>query len=82
MWQVKDKALYREFIFKDFKQAFMFMQAVAPAAEEQNHHPCWQNKYNRVEIWLSTHEAGDSVTDKDRKLADAIDKIFEKSDYV
>jgi 4a-hydroxytetrahydrobiopterin dehydratase len=76
MWQEKDKQLYKEFKFKDFKQAFEFMTKVAQVAEQQNHHPKWQNEYNKVEIWLSTHEAG-GITDKDRTLAKEIDRIYE-----
>jgi 4a-hydroxytetrahydrobiopterin dehydratase len=77
MWQEKDGKLYREFKFDDFKQAFDFMRKVAGIAEEMNHHPTWTNTYNKVEIWLSTHSAGDTVTDKDRQLAEGIDKILE-----
>jgi ribonuclease HI/pterin-4a-carbinolamine dehydratase len=79
MWQEKDKALYREFKFGDFKQAFSFMQAVAVVAEKQKHHPRWQNEFNKVEIWLSTHESDGQITDKDHRLADTVDKIFTKS---
>lgn len=74
-WQEKDNALYRKYEFKDFKEAFVFMTQVAELAEAHNHHPRWTNVYNKVEIWLNTHDAGDIVTDKDRKLAEAIDKI-------
>ena len=76
MWQNKDRALYRQFEFTDFKRAFDFMTAVAEAAEAQKHHPRWLNEYNKVEIWLSTHDAGDRITGKDRKLAGAIDNIY------
>jgi 4a-hydroxytetrahydrobiopterin dehydratase len=51
------------------------MTRVAIEAEKMNHHPLWTNVWNRVEIWLSTHDAGDIVTDKDRKLSQKIDKI-------
>jgi 4a-hydroxytetrahydrobiopterin dehydratase len=74
-WQEKDNALYRKYEFKDFKEAFVFMSQVAELAETHNHHPRWTNVYNKVEIWLNTHDAGDVVTEKDHKLADAIDKI-------
>ncbi|HET9722033.1 MAG TPA: 4a-hydroxytetrahydrobiopterin dehydratase [Candidatus Saccharimonadales bacterium] len=76
MWQEKDKKLYRRFEFKDFKQAFDFMRKTAGAAEAQNHHPRWTNEYSKVEIWLSSHDAGGTVTNKDRRLAKAIDKIY------
>jgi 4a-hydroxytetrahydrobiopterin dehydratase len=79
MWQDKNSSLYNKFEFKDFKQAFAFMQKVAEAAEEANHHPKWQNEWNTVEIWLSSHEVGNKVTDKDRELADKIDQIYKGS---
>lgn len=76
MWQETDKHLYREFKFKDFKEAFGFMEKVAKAAEAADHHPRWQNEYNKVEVWLSTHSEG-KVTDIDRDLAKDIDDIFD-----
>ena len=73
MWQETNNSLYRKFEFADFRQAFTFMEKVAEAAESMNHHPKWTNVYNVVEIWLSTHDAGNIVTDKDRQLATQID---------
>ena len=78
MWIEENNQLKRNFLFKDFKTASAFMIKVAAIAEEMNHHPTWTNEYNKVEIRLSTHDAGNTVTDKDRKLALAIDKVFEK----
>ena len=75
MWKEENNSLYKKFEFADFSEAFAFMTRVAIAAEKANHHPLWTNVYNKVEIWLNTHDAGDIITDKDRKLADAIDKI-------
>ena len=75
MWKESEGALYRHFEFSDFSQAFAFMARVALLAESHNHHPRWTNVYNRVEIWLSTHDAGNQVTEKDRKLAKAIDEL-------
>ena len=75
MWEEKNNTLYRKFQFKDFSQAFAFMARVALAAEKMDHHPDWRNVYNTVEINLSTHSAGDVVTDKDRKLAKTIDGL-------
>lgn len=75
MWKEEDNKLYRKFSFKDFSEAFAFMARVALIAEKMDHHPLWTNVYNTVEVWLSTHDAGDVVTEKDRKLAAAIDKI-------
>ena len=75
MWQEENNSLYRKFTFKDFSEAFAFMTRVALAAEKMNHHPKWTNVWNTVEIWLSTHDAGNVVTDRDRKLADKIDAL-------
>ena len=73
MWQEQNNSLYRKFEFTDFRQAFTFMEKVAEVAESMNHHPKWTNIYNVVELWLSTHDAGDTVTEKDRQLAKMID---------
>ncbi|HEX4373055.1 MAG TPA: 4a-hydroxytetrahydrobiopterin dehydratase [Puia sp.] len=73
MWKEENDQLYKKFEFKDFSEAFAFMTRVALAAEKMDHHPLWTNVYNKVEIWLSTHDAGDVVTDKDKKLAKQID---------
>ena len=75
MWLEKDNKLYKAFTFKDFSDAFSFMCRVALLAEKNNHHPTWTNTWNKVEIWLNTHDAGDIVTDKDLKLAEGIDKL-------
>jgi 4a-hydroxytetrahydrobiopterin dehydratase len=75
MWQETENKLYRKFEFKNFSEAFAFMTRIALVAEKMDHHPLWTNVWNKVEIWLSTHDAGDIVTDKDRKLAAAIDKL-------
>ena len=75
MWQESGNKLYRKFEFKDFSEAFAFMTRVALAAEKMDHHPLWTNVYNTVEIWLSTHDAGNIVTEKDRKLAAEIDAL-------
>ena len=76
MWTEADNKLYRKFEFSDFSEAFAFMTRVAIEAEKMNHHPLWTNVWNKVEIWLSTHDAGDIVTEKDRKLAEHIDKLL------
>jgi 4a-hydroxytetrahydrobiopterin dehydratase len=75
MWTEQDNKLYRKFSFKDFNEAFAFMTRVAMIAEKMDHHPLWTNVYNTVEVWLSTHDAGDVITEKDRKLAGRIDAI-------
>lgn len=76
MWEEKNNSLYKKFEFKNFSEAFAFMTRVAIEAEKMNHHPLWTNVWNRVEIRLSTHDAGDIVTDKDRKLAERIDALL------
>ncbi len=78
MWQENDNKITASFKFKDFKAAFAFMTEVAFYAESQGHHPNWSNVYNTVNIQLSTHDAGNVVTEKDHKLAKAIDSVFEK----
>ena len=76
MWQEQNNSLHKQFEFIDFSEAFAFMTRVALAAEKMDHHPTWTNVYNKVEIWLNTHDAGDVVTDKDRKLAKKIDGLY------
>jgi 4a-hydroxytetrahydrobiopterin dehydratase len=76
MWKEEDNQLTRSFEFKDFVEAFAFMTKVAFAAEKMGHHPNWSNVYNRVVIKLCTHDANDSITEKDIKLSKEIDKIF------
>ena len=78
MWLEENNALVAKFTFTDFKQAFSFMTEVAFHCEEQNHHPNWTNVWNAVEISLTTHDAGNVVTDKDRKLADTISQIYRR----
>ena len=75
MWKEENNKLYRKFQFKNFSEAFAFMTRVAIEAEKMDHHPEWKNVYNTVEVWLSTHDAGDVVTEKDKKLAAKIDAI-------
>ncbi len=78
MWKEEDDKLKASFKFKDFTQAFAFMTEVAFQAEKMGHHPDWHNVYNTVDFALNTHDAGDKVTEKDHKLANAIDNIFSK----
>ena len=76
MWEEKDNKLYKKFEFKNFSEAFAFMTRVAIEAEKMDHHPLWTNVYNKVEISLSTHDAGDIVTEKDHKLSKKIDALI------
>jgi 4a-hydroxytetrahydrobiopterin dehydratase len=83
MWTEKENSLQRQFRFRNFIEAWAFMTEVAFQAERLGHHPNWSNVYNTVDIKLTTHDAGNTVTEKDHKLAAAIDKIslkYEKRD--
>jgi 4a-hydroxytetrahydrobiopterin dehydratase len=75
MWIEENNRLKKTFTFKNFNQAFGFMTKVALVAEKMDHHPYWTNVYNVVTFELSTHDAGDTVSDKDHKLAKAIDQL-------
>jgi 4a-hydroxytetrahydrobiopterin dehydratase len=75
-WQEADGRLQRTFTFKDFTEAWGFMSRVALLAEKANHHPNWSNVWNKVEIELTSHDAGNTVTDRDRDLAEKIDALI------
>ena len=75
MWTEENNQLKKTFTFKNFIDAFSFMNRVALVAEKMDHHPNWSNVYNKVEINLCTHSAGNVVTEKDRKLAAEIDNL-------
>lgn len=76
MWKEENNQLKRSFQFTNFIEAFGFMTKVAMVAEKMNHHPNWSNVYNKVDITLCTHDEGNTITEKDRKLANEIDKAF------
>ncbi|MDG1264583.1 MAG: 4a-hydroxytetrahydrobiopterin dehydratase [Flavobacteriaceae bacterium] len=76
-WEFKNNGIYKEFILNDFKEALSFMNQVGELAEIQNHHPKWTNLYNKVQIYLTTHDFN-GITDKDFNLALGIDQIFSK----
>jgi 4a-hydroxytetrahydrobiopterin dehydratase len=75
MWEEENNQLCKTFTFPTFMEAFDFMSMVAVIAEEMNHHPWWSNVYNKVEIKLSTHDAGNTITALDYELAKKIDFI-------
>jgi 4a-hydroxytetrahydrobiopterin dehydratase len=75
MWKEENNQLVRNFEFKDFSEAFAFICRVALLAEKQNHHPVIENTYNQLTLRLSTHDAGNTVTDRDKKLAEQIDRL-------
>jgi len=79
-WVERDggTALSRDFVFRDFAEAFAFMTRVAFAAERLDHHPNWSNCWNRVEITLTTHESG-GLTERDLSLAHEIDRVASRS---
>ena len=74
-WELGGNALAKTFTFGSFREALSFMLRVGFEAEEMNHHPEWRNVYNRVEIRLATHDAGNRITAKDVELARRIQKI-------
>lgn len=76
MWKEENNTLYKKFEFNNFSEAFAFMTRVAIEAEKMDHHPRWTNVYNKVEIWLNTHDAGNIVTEKDQKLSARIDTLI------
>ena len=78
MWKETNNTLTATFEFISFTEAFAFMTEVAFESERQGHHPKWVNVYNRVEIILNTHDAGNVITEKDHYLAEAISDIYAK----
>lgn len=76
MWQETKHGLYRQFNFENFKEAWAFMEKVAAIAERHQHHPRWENEWSVVQIWLITHEGGQKITDKDRKMSVEIDQAY------
>jgi 4a-hydroxytetrahydrobiopterin dehydratase len=75
MWNEQNNSLQKTFEFKDFSAAFAFMTRVAFIAEKLDHHPSWSNIWNKVNITLQTHSAGNTVTEKDREMAVMIDGL-------
>jgi 4a-hydroxytetrahydrobiopterin dehydratase len=73
-WSIVGGKLHRQFLFKDFVEAFGFMTAVALIAESMNHHPDWSNVYNRVTVELTTHDAG-GITAMDFAFAKRVDLL-------
>ena len=74
-WIIDNKTIKKEFTFENFIDAFGFMSKVALLSEKMNHHPNWQNTYNKVKIELTTHDKG-GITNNDIKLAEFIDKLI------
>ena len=76
-WKEENQVLVKTFTFASFEEAMQFMQNATPFISETDHHPTWSNTYNRVEVKLTTHDAGNKVTEKDRKLAAYLDKLYQ-----
>lgn len=74
-WKEENNKLVKTFVFKDFIEAIAWMVKASFAIEKLNHHPEWTNVYNKVFVLLCTHDAGNTITDKDRKLAEVLDKV-------
>ena len=72
---MRDQKLHREFQFADFSRAFAFMAASAIQAEAANHHPEWFNVYNRVKVWLVTHDVN-GISEKDVEMARRMDDLY------
>ena len=77
MWTETKHGLYKQFVFSDFHHAWAFMERVCGVVNRLGHHPRWQNEWNVVEFWLSTHEPNQAITDKDWELAREIDALTE-----
>ena len=75
-WTNENNALLKTYIFADFEAAMHFMQQAAKEIAIHNHHPEWSNVYNKVSVKLTTHDAGNSISEKDEKLAVALDAIY------
>ena len=78
MWKEENNKLKVSLEFEDFKQAFAFMTEAALHVESMNHHPEWDNVYNKVNISLTTHDEGNTITEKDRNLAKKIEEAYQK----
>lgn len=76
MWEENNNGLVKEFKFEDFQTAMDFMQECVAPIEAINHHPEWSNVYNTVNVRLTTHDEGNTITEKDRKLAIEIDRVY------
>ncbi len=72
-----EEKLHREFLFGDFYDAAAFVLKVYLLSEHQNHHPEIHHNFKKVSIYLTTHDLGNKVSEKDQKLANAIDKFFQ-----
>lgn len=75
-WKTTPKSLEKTFEFNTFEEAMQFMQDATPFISETDHHPTWSNTYNRVKVFITTHDAGNQVTEKDYTLANYLDELY------
>ena len=74
-WNESNNELTKTFVFKSFLEAIHWMVKASSEMEKQKHHAIWTNEYNKVHVRLTTHDAGNTITQKDRELAAALDMI-------
>lgn len=74
-WKEENNKLTKTFVFKSFADAIAWMLKASFAIEKLDHHPEWTNVYNKVHVSLTTHDASNTITEKDRKLAEILDSI-------
>lgn len=77
-WNTENNSLVKSFQFTSFEAAMRFMQEAVPFISQSDHHPTWSNTYNQIHVSLSTHDAGNVVTEKDWALAQYLDTLFLK----
>ena len=75
-WKTTNQSLEKTFEFSTFEEAMQFMQDATPFISQTDHHPTWSNTYNRVQVIITTHDAGNQVTEKDHTLANFLDELF------
>ena len=77
-WKTTNQSLEKTFEFANFEDAMQFMQDATPFISQTDHHPTWSNTYNRVQVIITTHDAGNQVTEKDHTLANYLDELFKR----
>ncbi len=77
-WKTTNQSLEKTYEFSTFEEAMHFMQDATPFITQTDHHPTWSNTYNRVHVMITTHDAGNQVTEKDRILANFLDELYNR----
>ena len=77
-WKTSNQSLEKTFEFSTFEEAMQFMQDATPFITQTDHHPTWSNTYNRVQVIITTHDAGNQVTEKDHTLANYLDELYKR----